>query len=261
MRRLLLALIILGATVTPAQAKIPGIGGRIQIICDFSHRNFDDAIVHPGLHNSTHEHGYVGSDSTDGLSTVASMEASSTSCGEQADTSGYWFPLLIDPQGRVYEPDRVLVYYNAMQGVTVNMVPEGLKMLAGGDTANIDVVNYTCGDNRPVYPTPKHCTNDRVGVVANIYFPDCIGPNGEQVYAQKVCPSGYLQIPDIHFDVRYPLYTGGAGWGLTSDAMKGMSDGRSLHADFWQTWSDQSVLANLIETCDNTGINCRNVGV
>ena len=35
---------------------------------------------------------------------------------------------------------------------------------------------------------------------------------------------------------------------LSSDKMMGTSDGRSLHADFWQTWKDKE-FGDFLKTC------------
>lgn len=260
---LIVALCFVVVSVVVAHAKAVGVGGVIEIDCAFSHTNFDDAIVHPGEHDSTHQHGYVGADNADGLSTVDSMEHATSSCAVASDTSGYWFPLLIDPAGRVYFPTKVLVYYNSPKAVSVQIPPEGLQMLAGGDTlADPAHFFYTCGgDAVKHYVSPPNCTKSGrpVGSVAAVFFPNCLSPDGAQTYAASHCPAGTMQIPSIHYNIRYAKGLGGPGWGLTSDAMKGMTDGRSLHADFWQTWSDQGALADLIARCDNAHRDCKHV--
>lgn len=259
----------------PAPAQAKGAAGVVSIDCAFSHANFDDAIVHPGQHNSTHQHGYVGSSDADGMSTVASMENGVSSCALKADTSGYWFPLLISPLGDhcngtlegpsptapfgqcVYFPISVLVYYNTSAGVRVTMPPEGLQLIGGGITTK-STAYWSCGK-----PASKHyltipACGPTNNLTANVFFPNCI-KDGTSIYA-TICPSGYTQIPSIHFNIHYAAGLGARGWGLDSDFMKGMNNGQSLHGDYWQTWSDQSMLASLIARCDNGGNVCKNVG-
>jgi hypothetical protein len=69
------------------------------------------------------------------------------------------------------------------------------------------------------------------------------------------CPSSYpVRIPKIGIHITYGL-TDGTGYYLSSDAEHGMSDGMSLHADFWNTW-DQPTLEMEVADCINAGTSC-----
>src|SRR3954462_15189793 len=48
--------------------------------CGFSHRNTDDVIVYPAQPGKSHDHTYIGNDSTNAFSTVGSMAGATTSC-------------------------------------------------------------------------------------------------------------------------------------------------------------------------------------
>src|SRR5260370_12558621 len=65
------------------------------LMCTYSHSNFDDPIIHPGVPGASHEHDYFGNNSTDANSTYTSMTAATTTCVTQSDTSGNWQPSLM----------------------------------------------------------------------------------------------------------------------------------------------------------------------
>ena len=71
----------------------------------------------------------------------------------------------------------------------------------------------------------------------------------------KGCPAGYpVRIPKIIFHIKYGIHDG-SGYSLVSDAMMGMKNGMSLHADFWNTWN-QNVLEQEVADCLNGGKSC-----
>ena len=53
-------------------------GASFAVRCDFSHRNSDDPIVHPGAPGAAHRHDFFGNRSTKFDSTYESMVASTT---------------------------------------------------------------------------------------------------------------------------------------------------------------------------------------
>ncbi len=289
----MLGSLLLAAPVRAVQVAKVG-GGVMSIHCAFSHSNFDDAIVHPGVVGSTHEHGYAGSSDTNANSTVPSMESGTSSCPLSFDTAGYWFPLLTSPStvpcnaaqrgtyeppdplsisaplGQcVYRPTLVNVYYRSRVGVLVQPFPQDLRMVAGGDTLNPPYaggvqgsLSYSCVDSGPYYASPPLCPGKN-GVGMNVHFPDCllstavlgVDNSANMVYSTKLCPAGYIQLPRLSLHIRFAAGTGGPGWGTDADFMKGMTNGESLHADFWNTWN-QSVLAGLVTRCLNGGLQC-----
>src|SRR5262245_61740547 len=72
--------------------------------CRFSHRNTDDPIVYPGQPGKSHDHTFIGNDSTNAFSTVETMLGASSSCRREGDTAGYWVPTLISPDGKPIVP-------------------------------------------------------------------------------------------------------------------------------------------------------------
>src|SRR5207249_7599696 len=64
--------------------------------CRFSHRAPDDPIVFPGHPGFSHDHSFVGNTTTDAFSTLASLQAGSTTCRRIGDKAGYWMPTLAD---------------------------------------------------------------------------------------------------------------------------------------------------------------------
>ena len=63
--------------------------------CRFSHRNTDDPIVYPGQPGKSHDHTFIGNDTTNAFSTLASLQGKSSSCRRAGDTAAYWVPTLI----------------------------------------------------------------------------------------------------------------------------------------------------------------------
>jgi hypothetical protein len=88
--------------------------GKFSIKCTLSHQRQVDPIVKPGPKGtlSGHLHDFFGNRSTDSDSTYDSMIASPTTCGLNADTSGYWTPSLLRPDGSVVKPVADPMYRN-----------------------------------------------------------------------------------------------------------------------------------------------------
>ena len=63
--------------------------------CRFSHRNQDDPIVYPGQPGKSHDHSFIGNDTTNAFSTLASLQGQSSSCRRAGDTAAYWMPTLL----------------------------------------------------------------------------------------------------------------------------------------------------------------------
>lgn len=250
-----------------AQAGAPG-GGVFSVLqCDLSHRKKDDPIVFPNQPGLAHLHDFFGSTTTSAFSTYAEMLSSDTTCPLSNDTSGYWAPTLFDRNGQPVPPTGVNAYYRSPEGVAVNPYPKNLRIIAGGDTFNPEdggsqpAVSFSCKDSGPFFATPPDCTSVNSNVVAHIHFPDCLkigaidSPDhrSHMKYASK-CPTGYEKVPGLALHVRYATKNA-RGSRLSSDP-PGATGGRSLHADFWNTW-DQPALAFLVNRCLNGGRNCK----
>lgn len=267
MKRLavLIIMAVFGSLFTAAPAQAVG-GGVISVKCKFSHTNFDDPIVFPGVVGAAHHHGFVGAKTTNANSTYDSMIASGTSCPVDVDTAGYWFPLIVNPNGSVVKPVQVNIYYRSPSGASVSAFPADLRIIAGGDTKNPPQpslvqrsLSYSCKDSGPFFDHPINCGTR--ATIAHVHFPNCLA-NGaidspdhrsHMKYGGKNCGTGYTAVPKVSFHIRYKGVVDGAG--LTSD-VGGSAPGQTLHADFWNTW-DQDALEFLVDTCLNGGKDCK----
>ncbi len=247
------------AISTPPALAAPR-GGVFHTSCTFSHMAKDDPIVSPGEPGVSHLHTFFGNESTDAGSTYRSMRRGATTCDFSADTAGYWTPALMDPQGDVVKPQRLAAYYFASSKVAAP--PANLRMIAGGDTSELRVAGYTCGEGMPTSSEPLDCGSAWLkGVVV---FPSCW--NGEDLDSRNHrrhmayptgtgCPRGYpVRVPKLILHITYGIHDG-TGYTLVSDEMMGMTDGMSLHADFWNTWNQRG-LERTVARCLNGGLSC-----
>jgi hypothetical protein len=224
----------------------------------------DDPIVFPDQPGASHMHNFFGNTTTNARSTLASLLRGGTTCDFQADTAAYWVPALIAPGGKVVTPDRVSAYYlkGDVGRSSVATFPTGLKIVAGGDTHNLKVAGYACGEGMPVSSTPLNCGHGTLRAV--IAFPSCWdgrhtdSPDHRRHMAYPTgngCPRGYsVRVPKLVLHVRYPI-SDGRGYRLASDAGAHTSNGMSMHADYFNAW-DQSALNQLVQSCLNGQGSC-----
>lgn len=237
--------------------------GNFHVSCTLSHEANQDPIVFPGIQVTPHLHDFYGNTTTGFASTISSMASSATTCDNLSDHSGYWSPSLIAPNGTVVHPVSTSVYYLARQGGgPVTAPPVDLRMIAGGDTRNLRASGYACGEGGATSSVPLDCGSaDLKGVIT---FPSCWdgihtdSPDHRSHLAYptgKGCPSGYpVVIPKIVLHIRYGIQNG-TGYYLASDAMMGVTNGMSLHADVWSVWSPTAI-AGLVQNCLNAGVTC-----
>jgi hypothetical protein len=241
--------------------------GIFIIKCGFSHRAQVDPIVVPGPKGtlSGHMHDFFGNRSTDSDSTYASMTAAGTTCGVLADTAGYWAPTLYRPDGTPDTAQTAFAYYLNRPTAYSNTVsfPPNFKMIAGGVGTFPEHTWWNCFNQDSAttrFDSPPSCADSDLEL--HLKFPNCWdGVNldsadhrGHVVYpAGKACPADHpVKLPSIFFFLRYSPPAGGTGWYL--------SDGTTLpHADFWNTWSPQSKLEQLVRDCLNAGVECGRV--
>lgn len=118
--------------------------------CSFSHFDFSDPIVAPGVPNGSHGHQFFGNHSAGADSTTMATGAS-TCDGGSANRTGYWTPGIIDARtsalqtsfdtigGRTPGPTGYLAlqtyykrgYQGVQRGQITRWFPAGLRMVAG----------------------------------------------------------------------------------------------------------------------------------
>jgi hypothetical protein len=225
MRKLLAALVLVGALVLPvpaAQAATP----RFQIRCETSHLAQEDPIVSPRV-PSAHLHEFFGNKTTNAHSTYQPMLAGGTTCSAVADTAGYWTPTLLDRNGNIVRAKSLLIYYRGKTGETTVAFPADLRMVshnAQPASANNLIVKFPqCWDG---------VHTDSADHMSHMAFASGSG-----------CPSSHpVRVPELTEVFRYPVPV--AGHTLSSGPLS------TLHADFWNTW-DQPGLEALVARCLN----------
>lgn len=217
------------------------------------------------------------------------LEAQDNNCrkvlglGYSADSAGYWVPTLRyvsgPNKGKLIPAQQFTAYYRPTTGVGGPKFGPALPYPA--DTRLIsdsEHYNWSCGQksgtrSKPVKSIPD-CTGLSGGpgltLTAHIDFPSCwdgvlpnhsadeVGNTNDSAhyrYTKKhVCPAGFTHgVTALRETIQF-AYTGdGTDVGLTSDPMMGVTDGQSLHADFWNTWR-QDEFTQFIKQCVN-GVN------
>jgi hypothetical protein len=230
-------------------------GGSFIVRCGESHQRQVDPIVAPGSPMSAHMHEFFGNTSTDFDSTYDTMTQASTTCGFAADTSAYWFPTLMAPDGTIVKAMSAKAYYRKTSGAGHHVVafPPDFRMVVWGHYF------YGCGNLRNPSPTPPNCGNATVRLT--IDFPSCWdgqnidSPNhiDHVTFATGTDCTGVF-VPKLRLVVNYPIKDA-TGYGLSSDAGAGVTDGKSAHADFWNTWNQDALQAE-VDACINAGIRC-----
>jgi hypothetical protein len=254
--------LIAALMMTPAASALSrDHGASFAVRCDFSHRNTDDPIVHPGELGAAHSHDYFGNESAKFDSTYQSMIAATTTCTRPEDTAGYWIPT-VKWNNKDQKAFRAVFYYRAggKDYTQVKPFDADLKVI------NSARITWRCGisDNGTGSATPPtRCTNGVLGV--RIIFPDCVAAdsNGQQVLdsadhkehmVRSVLPSDSTtrQCPDMH-PIPVPTLTVNANFNIpTTSGTVTLSSGdaSTMHADFWNTW-DQPTLDYLVKHCIN----------
>jgi Domain of unknown function (DUF1996) len=267
-----------------ATAAIPGLVrsadalAEFSVLCTPTHQQADDPIVFPGQPGAAHMHQFIGNPSANAFSTFETMRQANPACELSSDTGGYWVPTLHKPDGSLVSVKHTFFYYRGPKGVaqipfSAGPPPQGLKMIAGGDTRNPPRPNmsqkslsWACTDSGPYLTQPPDCTSLNKSFRAHIHFPSCW--NGWQLDssnhrshmtypASGRCPSTHpVRIPKISYHVVYNLQNG-KGTYLSSDhEVPGAPPATQLHADFWNTW-DQVVLQKAVTRCINADRSCK----
>lgn len=245
--------------------------GAVRIPCGFSHMNFDDALVFPGIKNATHLHAYFGNTNSDFSSTPESiMNSGNSTCnGGIMNRSAYWVPAIIDTSTNTpIRPNSSQIYYKHS---TVQVIPRGLRMIAGSARRTTSVsaqwerkAYFECNQ---VYSNKQDniipCTGE---VQMKIEFPACWdgrnldSPNHQDhmAYSNGGCPATHpVRIPTITMITNWPAPNGTANWRLSSDnySTNGYNAGYSAHADFMYGWNDE-LHRITVNSCINRAVDC-----
>jgi hypothetical protein len=232
--------------------------------CRTSHRLKDDPIVFPGYPGLSHDHTFVGNNTTNASSTLQSLRGASTTCKRAGDTAAYWMPTLL-LNGQSVEPRGATIYYRRKTVARVRAFPPGLKMIAGNSRATspqeLTVTFWNCGAQSGVRPTaevPTCADTAMQGLRLHVNFPNCWdGANldsadhkSHMAYSMRgECPATHpVAVPAISLIFRYPI-AGGAGVTLASGGQY------SSHADFFNAWR-QGALNSLVQRCLNALRHC-----
>lgn len=254
--------------VPAAPAPASGAPGVFSFTCGLSHRLKDDPIVFPDQPGAAHFHDFYGNRTADAFSTYESMLGADTTCKVDLDSAGYWSPSLIRPNGIKAGIQVITLYYRGERGKTVAFPPD-LRLIAGATvgtptgTGGLKLLGWKCTNQAPLYVKIPSCPTN---VKAIVTFPQCW--DGEHLdvpdhhshmaYIEgSKCPTSHpVMLPRVAVHVTYTV-KGGPGFHLSSD-MTTAARGRSLHADFWNTW-DQDELERLVAECINGTADCENL--
>ena len=193
-------------------------------------------IVFPGQPGRSHDHTYFGNTSTNASSTLASLQASGSTCLARGDRAAYWVPTLA-VKGKVVQPLGATIYYVRRTTNPVQPFPPGFRMIAGDATArtaqSIDVTSWKCGLFGGGTSSVPSCRFPTVQL--RVRFPDCWDGTHLDVADHKAhmayssggtCPASHpVALPGLLLDVVYPV-TGGPTTVLSSGGQF------SGHADF-----------------------------
>jgi hypothetical protein len=239
-------------SAAPSPNDFPG-GSYFAIVCGFSHRNNDDAIVYPGQPGRSHNHTYIGARNVNAFTRVADLPGGPTTCEDPADGSAYWAPTLFI-RNQPVTPLAAIVYYIKQTTAPVQPFPAGLKMIAGNAKATRPqskrVAAWSCGGigGKPRYTALPACTPDQA-LELRVHFPNCWNgktldsPDHVRHMAYSVqgrCPDTHpVPVPTLAVVLLYPPSPGAV-----------LASGRfGTHADFINGWEPDE-LARLV-----TGLN------
>jgi hypothetical protein len=233
--------------------------------------NVDPIMDHNGT-GSMHEHQVFGNTSWVAKGDSANytdLINGSTDCRLPADTAGYWTPTLRyisgPKKGQLIATQQFTAYYRDY----TNNGKFGPGQAFPADTRLVSEPGHgywDCGDKSGTSPTafvpscvgqsgkPGHTLTAHIelpscwdGVLPNHKSTDVGDTSDNAHYAypvRKVCPAGFPnKMVGLRETLQFTYVGDGTDVALASDAMMGTSDGRSLHADFWNGWQQDKFVA------------------
>ena len=253
----------------------PNGDGAFRTVCGPSHMAFDDPIVFPGKAGQSHLHTFFGNTGTTAGSTPESIRSTgnSTCRGGVANRSSYWVPTMIDTKdGSAIAAESIGVYYKngELDGSLINLLPEGLRMIAGnpGATAprgpadgfsyRFKCIGSTDSENNKHGDEIQNCSAG-AQLWQEIFFPQCWdgvnldSPDHKSHMSYLVqdqsppfakhCPSTHpVVLPGITFNVVYVVKEQDAPlrWRLASDNYaSSVPGGYSSHGDWFNGWKKE----------------------
>ena len=245
---------------------------EFQAQCAANHVLPDDPIVFPNQPGASHLHTFLGNTGTNAATTVASLQASTSTCFAPLDKSGYWMPTVLNGTTQILPVGTQTIYYKT--GVndytSVRPFPTGLRFLVGSPAATATqfatdpgyVAGWECGDTYNSIDIPVTCA---AGSQLEIRYqaPSCWDgihldtPDHKSHMAYPVngvCPPDHpVAVPMIEFKMAFPVS------GDMSQVHLSSGRGFSFHYDFYNGW-DNNTLAALVTHCINGGLQCDDTG-
>ena len=248
---------------------------EFQAKCSPNHTAPDDPIVFPGQPGASHDHTFMGNDSTNANSTTASLEAGGTTCLAPGDKSAYWMPSLFNGDQKILPIGPQVIYYKS--GVndytSVRPFPKGLRFVVGNPMQTEDefknlkgtVEGWECGTQYKNFEFPATCPNTPdTQLNIRLQAPSCWDgihldtpdhkshmaypvPSGNN---QNICPADHpVALPMIEFKMAWPVN------GDMSQLRLASGTGHSFHYDFFADW-DTATQAAMVAHCVNGGLQC-----
>ncbi|MDT5040498.1 MAG: hypothetical protein QOE51_1483 [Actinoplanes sp.] len=260
---------VIPSTETPPATNPPTTHHEFQANCSVSRSNLpDDPIVFPILPGASHSHTFMGNTTTNAATTLASLQAGTTSCLAPGDKTGYWMPTLLNGTTAVQPVGNQVIYYKS--GVidyrSVRPFPPGLRYVVGSPAATLDefknnpgtVQGWECGETTFNWDFPASCP---AGSLLNVRLqsPSCWDglhldtPDHKRHMAYPVigvCPADHpVAVPMVEFKMAFPVN------GDLSNVHLASGRGYSFHFDVFNAW-DVPTLAALSSHCINGGLQC-----
>lgn len=254
--------------VTPSTATPPHrYFHEFQANCAVSRGNLpDDPIVFFGKPGASHVHTFMGNTTTNAYTTLASLQAGSTSCLAPGDKSAYWMPSMYNGSQSVQPVGPQVIYYKTgvLDYTSVRPFPPGLRFVVGSPNATpaeflaASYEGWECGNSYHNADFPSSCP---VGTQLNIRYqaPSCWdglhldSPDHKSHMAYPVdgrCTTSHpVAVPMLEFKMAFPAS------GDTSQVRLASGRGYSFHYDFYNAW-DPATLKALVDQCIVGGLQC-----
>ena len=253
-------------------------GGDARTSCKFANMKFDDPIVFPGQPGKSHLHAFFGNTGVDAFSTSKSLVAggNSTCNGGIGNRSSYWVPAMIDTRNGIpIKPEGGGFYYKhgSISGKLIQVIPEGLRMIAGDGSNNLASGNphhrFKCiggpNNENDKYGSGIGICDTGAQLWMEVFFPQCWdGVNldsadhkSHMAYSVDVpgtgtnaCPSTHpVAIPEVTYNIIYNVQAADdiSKWRLSSDNYSpNLPGGYSSHGDYMFGWQ-KDVIAGIVK--------------